>query len=162
MKKTLLLSIAALLFSSCISLAPTSITRNASLDSFKYFYVTPTAERNSVSGSSYGNQYGVYGSTKSNSVSPSEFIASYLMNRGYIRVPEVKAENAKRTMIINYGDGNSRERFDEFAIEVTIQILDAEKNDLICICRADAKASNEAKAIRIAIEKCLDEIFMGR
>ena len=162
MKKALFLSIAAFLFSSCISLAPTSISRNGSLDGYRYFYVTPTAERNSVSGGTYGNQYGVYGSTSSNSVSPSELIAGYLMNRGYVRVPEVKTENAKQTMIINYGDGNSREGLDEFAIEVTIQILDAEKNGLICICRADAKADTEAKAIRRATEKCLNEIFMGR
>ncbi|KWW29075.1 MAG: hypothetical protein AUK63_1631 [bacterium P3] len=162
MKKALLLSIAAFLFSNCISLAPTSISRNGSLEGFRYFYVTPTAERNSVSGGTYGNQNGVYGSTSSNSVSPSELIAGYMMNKGYVRVPEVKAENAKQTMIINYGDGNSREGMDEFAIEVTIQILGAEKNDLICICRADAKANTEAKAIRRATEKCLNEIFIGR
>ena len=162
MKKVFYLSIAVLLFSSCIVLSPTTITRNRSLNDYKYFYVTPTAERNSVSGSTYGNQNGVYGSTSSNSVSPSELIAGYLMNRGYIRVPEVKEENAKQTMIINYGDGNSREGLDEFAIEVTIQILDAEKNSVICICRADAKAGTEAKAIRRATEKCLNEIFLGQ
>lgn len=162
MKKVFLLSIAALLFGGCISLAPTSITRKGTLDGFKYFYVTPTAERNSVSGGTWGNQYGVYGSTSSNSVSPSELIAGYMMNRGYVRVPEVKAENAKQTMIINYGDGNSREGLVGFAIEVTIQILDAEKNDLICICKADEIADTEAKAIRCATEKCLNEIFMGQ
>lgn len=163
MKKTLLLSIAALLFYSCISLSPTTITRNGSLDSFRYFYVTPTSERNSVSGGTYGNQFGVYGSTSSNSVSPSELIAGYLMNRGYIRLPEIKAEKAKQTMIVNYGDGNFREGIEGRAIEVTIQILDAEKNDVICICRADAIADTEAEAISRATEKCLNEIFfMGR
>lgn len=162
MKKILLLLVSAFLFGSCITLTPTSISRNGSLDGFRYFYVIPTAERNSVSGGTYGNQYGVYGSTTSYSVSPSEHIAGYMMNRGYVRVPEVKTENAKYTMIINYGDGNSREGLEGHAIEVTIQILDAENNDLICMCRADAIADTEAKAIRRAIEKCLSEIFEGR
>ena len=73
------------------------------------------------------------------------------MNHGYVRVPELKEQTAKRTMIIR--------KLDEFAIEVTIQILDAETNELICMCRADAKADTEAKAIRCATEKCLNEIF---
>ena len=162
MKKILLLLVSAFLFGSCITLTPTSISRNGSLDGFRYFYVIPTAERNSVSGDTYGNQYGVYGSTRSYSVSPSEHIAGYMMNRGYVRVPEVKTENAKYTMIINYGDSNSREGLEGHAIEVTIQILDAENNDLICMCRADAIADTEAKAIRRAIEKCLNKIFEGR
>lgn len=84
------------------------------------------------------------------------------MNRGYVRVPELKEQTAKRTMIISYGDGNSREKLDEFAIEVTIQIIDAETNELICMCRADAKADTEAKAIRYATEKCLNEIFVAQ
>lgn len=82
-----------------------------------------------------------------------------MMNRGYVRVPEVKEQTTKQTMIINYGDGNFREGAGEFAIEVTIQILNAETNELVCICRADAKADNEAMAIRYATEKCLEEIF---
>lgn len=155
----ILCCVSIFIFSGCISLNPTAISRHGSLDGYRYFYVTPTAERNSVSGGTYGNQYGVFGSTSSNSVSPSELIAGYLMNRGYVRVPEVKEQTAKQTMIINYGDGNSREGLDEFAIEVTIQIINAETNELVCICRADAKADTEAKAIRYATEKCLNEIF---
>ncbi len=162
MKKSLLLSITILLFGSCISIAPTSITRNGSLEGFRFFYVTPTSERNSVSGGTYGNQYGVYGATTSKSVCPSELIAGYMMNNGYVRVPEIKAENAKQTLIINYGDGNFREGVEGHAIEVTIQILDAEKNNLICTCRVDAKADTEAEAIRSAIKKCLNEIFNGQ
>lgn len=155
--------VGTLLFSSCLSLAPTTISRMASLDGYKYFYVTPTAERNSVKGETYGNKGYVYGSTKSNSVNPADLIAGYMMNRGYVRVPEVKQQNAAQTMIINYGDGNSREGFwEERAVEVTIQILNGETNDLICVCRADNKASDEAKAITRAINKCLDEIFLTR
>ncbi len=159
---TILCFAGVILFSGCISLNPTAISRHGSLDGYRYFYVIPTAERNSVSGGTYGNQNGVYGTTSSNSVSPSELIAGYVMNRGYVRVPELKEQTAKRTMIISYGDGNSREKLDEFAIEVTIQILDAETNELVCMCRADAKADTEAKAIRCATEKCLNEIFVAQ
>ena len=156
---TILCCVSIFFFSGCITLNPTAISRYGSLDGYKYFYVTPTAERNSVSGGTFGTQYGVYGSTQSNSVSPSELIAGYMMNRGYVRVPEVKEQTAKQTMIINYGDGNSREGLDEFAIEVTIQILNAETNELVCMCRADAKANTEANAIRAATQDCLYEIF---
>lgn len=155
--------VGTLLFSGCLSLAPTTITRHASLDGYKYFYVTPTAERSSVTGGTYGSKGYVYGSTKSNSVNPADLIAGYMMNRGYVRVPEVKQQNAAQTMIINYGDGNSREGFwEERAVEVTIQILNGETNELICVCRADDKGNDEAKAITRAINKCLDEIFLAR
>ena len=155
--------VGTLLLSSCLSLAPTTISRHASLDGYKYFYVTPTAERSSVTGGTYGSKGYVYGSTKSNSVNPADLIAGYMMNRGYVRVPEVKQQNAAQTMIINYGDGNSREGFwEERAVEVTIQILNGESNELICVCRADDKGNDEAKAITRAINKCLDEIFLAR
>ncbi|MCR5588707.1 MAG: hypothetical protein K6F72_03730 [Bacteroidales bacterium] len=155
--------VGTLLLSSCLSLAPTTITRHASLDGYKYFYVTPTSERSAVTGGTYGHNGNVYGSTRSNSVNPADLIAGYLMNRGYVRVPEVKQQNAAQTMIINYGDGNSREGFwEERAVEVTIQVLNGETNELICVCRADDKGGDEARAITRAINKCLDEIFLQR
>ena len=155
--------VGTLMLSGCLSLAPTTISRMASLDGYKYFYVTPTSERSSVTGETYGHKGNVYGSTKSSSVSPSDLIAGYMMQRGYVRVPEVKQQNAGQTMIVNYGDGNAREGFwEERAVQVTIQILNGETNELICVCTADDKAGNEAKAITRAINKSLDEIFSAR
>lgn len=165
MKKTysfLLLCVGALMFTSCLSIAPTSISRNGSLDGYRYFYVTPTAERSSVTGSTWGNRGNTYGSTSSNSVNPADYIAGYLMSRGYVRVPEVKKENAAQTMVINYGEGNNREGvFKVRAIAVTIQILNGQTNDLVCVCKSEEKASDEAKATREAIDKALNEIFAG-
>ena len=84
------------------------------------------------------------------------------MGRGYVRVPEVKAENADQTMVINYGDGNNREGFwSERAITVTMQILNGKTNDLIVVCKAEEKGGDEAVATRLAIEKALNEIFLG-
>lgn len=166
MKKTfsfLLLCMGAIMFTSCLSIAPTSITRNGSLDGYRYFFVSPTSERNSVNGDTWGDRHGTYGSTSSASVNPADLIAGYLMGRGYIRVPEVKKEDAANTMIINYGDGNMREGvfFDQRAVTVTIQILNGQTNGLVCVCKAEEKANNDAKATRYAIEKALDEIFQG-
>ena len=166
MKKTysiLLCCVGMLLFTSCLSIAPTSITRNGSLDGYRYFYVTPTAERNSVNGDTWGDRHSTYGSTSSSSVNPADLIAGYLMSRGYVRVPEVKKEDAAQTMVINYGDGNMREGvfFDQRAVEVTIQILNGQTNGLICVCKAEEKSNNDAKATRLAIEKALNEIFNG-
>ena len=155
--------VGTLLLSSCLSLAPTTITRHASLDGYKYFYVTPTSERSSVVGGTYGHGGYVYGSTNSSSISPSDLISGYMMNRGYVRVPEVKPQDAAQTLIINYGDGNARVGFwEERAIQVTIQILNGETNALICVCSAEEKAGYEARAIALAINKCLDEIFLQR
>lgn len=152
----------AMLFSGCISISPTFFSQNAPIENYTYFYVTPTAERNSVSGGTYGNQYGVYGSTSSSSVSPSELIAGYLMNCGYVRIPEIKKETAPKTFIINYGDGNVRSGIEGRAIEVTLQLLNAETNDVLCIVRADAIGDTEADAIRNATDKCLNTIFANK
>lgn len=158
----LLLCAGVVLFTSCLSIAPTSISRNGSLEGYRYFYVTPTAERTSVSGDVWGGKSGTYGATTSNSINPADLIAGYLMGRGYVRVPEVKAENANQTMIINYGDGNNREGFwTERAVTVTIQIINGKTNDLLCVCKAEAKGGDDARATRFAIEKALNEIFVG-
>lgn len=153
---------AAMFFNGCISILPTFFSQNAPIENYTYFYVTPTAERHSVSGGTYGNQYGVYGSTSSSSVSPSELIAGYLMNCGYVRIPEIKKETASKTLIINYGDGNLRSGIEGKAIEVTLQLLNAETNDVLCIVRADAIGNTEADAIRNATNKCLNTIFANR
>lgn len=149
--------ISALLWG-CVSLAPTTITRNQTLDGYKYVYITPTAERNSVYGATYG---GSYGAASSNSISPSELIAGYLMNLGYIRIPEIKQDNAKTTFIVNYGDGNMRYEGLNHAIEVTLQLINAETNELICVAKADAIGNTDSDAIRNAINKCLNVIFQN-
>ena len=160
--KLISIIISSALLGGCVSLAPTTITRNQSLDGYKYVYITPTAERNSVSGATFGGSYGVYGATSSNSISPSELIAGFIMNRGYIRVPEIKKENASVTMIVNYGDGNMRyEGLGNHAIEVTLQLISAETNELICVAKADAIGNTDSDAIRNAINKCLNEIFQN-
>ena len=159
----LLLLMGAFIFTSCLSVAPTSISRSGSLEGYRFFYVTPTAERNSVNGDTWGTRGNTYGSTTSSSVNPADLIAGYLMGRGYVRVPEVKKEDAAQTMVINYGDGNMREGafFDQRAAEVTIQILNGQTNALVVVCKAEEKSNNEAKATRLAIEKALNEIFNG-
>lgn len=144
----------------CVHLAPTYISKQTSFDGYKYVYITPTAERNSVQGETFGGQYGIYGVTSSNSVSPSALIASYMMNRGYICVPEIKADISHSTIVINYGDGNMRyEGLGEHAIEVTLQFINAATNELICIVRADAIGDTDADAIKNATNKCLKEVF---
>ena len=70
----LFLCVGVLLFASCLSVAPTSISRNGSLEGYRYFYVTPTSERPSIKGDTWGNKNGTYGSTTSNSVNPADLI----------------------------------------------------------------------------------------
>ena len=92
MKKNILLVLMPFIFVSCVSLQPVIVTRNASLDQYSYFYITPTETKTGSSGSMYGNGQGVYGSSVTKSTNPADIISGYLIKRGMIRLPEIKEE----------------------------------------------------------------------
>ena len=71
---------------------------------FKYAYISPTKELTSSTGSTYGGQYGIYGSSTTKSVNPSDVIAGILIQKGYVILPELNPELAKETLIVNYGE----------------------------------------------------------
>lgn len=164
MKKNILLVLMPFIFVSCISLQPVLqpviVTRNASLDQYSYFYITPTETKTGSSGSMYGNGQGVYGSSVTKSTNPTDIISGYLIKRGMIRLPEIKEELADRTMIINYGETGQRSiGLLGYTIEVTIQILSAKNNEVICILTGEGMGETEADDVRIAIDRCLEEMY---
>lgn len=77
---------------------------------FKYAYISPTKELTSSTGSTYGGQYGIYGSSTTKSVNPSDVIAGILIQKGYVILPDLSPELAKETLIINYGESGRRNR----------------------------------------------------
>lgn len=147
------------LFVSCFTLQPVSVVRNTSMDKYKYFYVTPTESKTGSAGSVFGYNYGVYGSSTTKSTNPADIISGYLMKQGLIRLPEIKKELAEQTMVINYGETDRRPCGFGYSIEVTIQIISAQTSEVICVLTGDGMGETEADDIRIAIERCLDELY---
>lgn len=153
-KLTRLLILSLLTFG-CASLRPATSIKNGSLDSYKYFYITPTNSLTSSSGATISGQY--YSSSKT--VNPSDMITGILSKDGLIRLPELKPELTDETMIINYGESGRRNTgLGGYTIEVTIQFISAKTSSLVCSCTAEGQGSTEADDIRQAITRCLNEL----
>lgn len=158
--KIIVLALMPLVFASCVSLQPVRVTRNTSLDNYTYFYITPTETKTGSTGGVYGNGYGVYGSSRSKSTNPADIISGYLIKRGMVRLPEVKSDLADKTMIINYGEtGRRGTGLGGYTIEITLQILSAKTSEVICVVTGEGQGETEADDIRIAINRCLEEIY---
>lgn len=160
LKKITLLALMPLIFASCVSLQPVRVTRNTSLDNYTYFYITPTETKTGSTGGVYGNGYGVYGSSLSKSTNPADIISGYLIKRGMVRLPEVRSDLADKTMIINYGETGRRSTgLGGYTIEITLQILSAKTNEVVCVVTGEGQGETEADDIRIAINRCLEELY---
>lgn len=147
---------------SCASLQPAVVNHQTSLDGYRYVYITPTTGLTSGTGSVYGGNYGVYGSSVNKSVNPSNIIAGYMMRLGYIQVPEIKPELASQTLIVNYGETGRRNILGGllgYTIEITLQFLSAQTLDIVCTSTAEGMGSTEADDIRIAINRALEHVF---
>jgi curli biogenesis system outer membrane secretion channel CsgG len=160
--KIIVFALMPIIFASCasVSLQPVSVTRNASLDNYTYFYITPTETKTGSTGGVNGNGYGVYGFSLSKSTNPSDIISGYLIKKGMVRLPEVKDNLADKTLIINYGETGRRSTgLGGYAIEITLQILSAKTSEVICVATGEGQGSTEADDIRIAINRCLEELY---
>lgn len=159
-KSFLLTIISSVLLCGCATLNPVSVTKNSSPDSYKYVYTSPTKSLTSSTGGVYGGAYGVYGSTTSKSVNPTDVITGILAKNGFIRLPELKNELSEETLIINYGESGRRNTgMGGYTIEVTIQFVSAKSNELISSCTAEGQGQTEADDIRQAITRCLSALF---
>ena len=137
------------------------MTRNSSLENYKYVYITPTAGLTSGSGAYSGGYgpYGGYGFMQSKSVNPSDIIAGVMIKNGFTRLSEIDPELVDKTLIVNYGESGRRNVFLGYAIEVTLQFLSAETHEVLCTCTAEGMGETEVDDIRIAVNKALKEIF---
>lgn len=140
---------------SCGSLRPATVTRHSSLEGYKYAYMNSTSTKIGSAGYFYNGM----GASETKSTNPSEIISGFLMKKGFIIVPELKPENESHTIVVNYAETGRRNLNLGYAIEITIQILSATDNSLLCTGTAEGQGSTEADDIRIAINRCLAEIF---
>ncbi len=159
LKNIIVFALMPLLFASCASLQPVKITRNAPLDQFTYFYITPTEAKTGSSGVGYNLGNGIYASSPTKSTNPADIIVGHLIKRGFIRLPEIKDELADRTMIINYGETGRRSTGLGYTIEITLQILSAKTSEVVCVVTGEGQGETEADDIRIAINRCLEEMY---
>ena len=157
--KAILIVCGLLAITACASLRPVTINRVESIDNYKYVYITPTAELTSSTGVVYGGDYSVYSSTQ-RSINPGDIIAGSLLKKGYTRLPQLVPELLDETLIVNYGESGRRGTgLGGYTIEVTIQFLSARTNKIVCTCTGEGQGSTEADDIRIAINRCLDEVL---
>lgn len=139
----------------CAPLKQVTVVKNDKIENYKYVYISPTKSLTSSSGGVYGGNYGVYGSTTSKSVNPSDVISGILLKNGFSQLPELKPELTDETLIVNYGESGRRNRGLGYTIEVTIQFLSAKTNTTVCSCTAEGQGATEADDIRQAITRCL-------
>ena len=150
---------AFILLVGCMPLQQVLVMRVDKIENYKYFYITPTNRINSSTGAVYGNQYGVYGGSKSKSINPSELISGVLLKEGFLQTPELRPELINETLIINYGESGRRPRGFGYTIEVTIQFLSAKTNAKVCSCSAEGQGETEVDDIRMAINRCLSGVM---
>lgn len=139
-----------------------TVSSPGTLNEYKYAYIVPTGERSSVSGSTYGNQYGTYGSTLTKSTNAGDIISGYLMKKGFVIVDKVPDDISKKCVIISFGESGRRNLNWGYTIEVTLQFLDGVTRDPICVVTGEGQGSTEADDIRIAVTRCLDAVFEGK
>ncbi len=134
---------------------PATSVKNASLDSYRYIYVTQTNSLTSSSGITINGDL----LSTSNTVNPADLITGIFIKEGLIRLPELKPELAEETIIINYGESGKRNTgLGGYTLEVTIQLISAKTSSLVCSCTAEGQGSTEADDIRQAITRCLNEL----
>lgn len=88
----------------CAPLKQVTVVKNDKIENYKYVYISPTKSLTSSSGGVYGGNYGVYGSSTSKSVNPSDVISGILLKNGFSQLPELKPELTDETLIVNYGE----------------------------------------------------------
>lgn len=147
-------AVAAILFaltlSGCALNAP-QVKTYLPLSQFEYAYIAPTG---SVLGA-----FGGYSQGNLSSVNPRDFIAGQLFKRGIIVVPEINPEQAQKTLVVSYGEGDKRNILVGYALEVTIQLTTADMNKLVAVATAEGYGETESDKIRDAISQAMTALF---
>lgn len=156
----LFLFVIALALGSCGVMRPATTDIKTPLANYKYFYVLETTGLTSSVGGVVGFSSGdAYGTGYGKSVNPQDMVSGYLMKKGFVRLPELKPELLKETMVVSYGESGRRAAGLGYAIEVTIQLTDAGTHALIATATAEGQGETEADDIRKAIIRAMDALF---
>ena len=80
------------------------------------------------------------------------------MKKGFIIVSSPTSHShTARILAVNYGQSGKRELglLGDMALEVSIQMLDAQTKEPVYICTAEGQGDTESDSIAEAIERCL-------
>jgi len=146
------------LVSGCATLKDPEITKRGEIEEYSFVVLPNAANLSSSSGGVYGNQYGVYGSSSSKEINPSNVIEGILLKRGLISTDTVTAETKDKTLIVKYGESGRRDvagGLGGYTLEVTIVIVTATTSEIFYSCVAEGQGSTEVDDIRQAIHRCL-------
>ena len=152
----------SILINSCRVVKAPVITKNYSINEYKYVFIPTTNSLTSGAGRVYGNPGGAYGVSATKSVNPSDVISGILLKEGFTILPEMKQEFVDKTLIVNYGESGRRNVagcLGCYTIEVTITFISAKSYETMCSCTAEGMGQTEADDIRIAITRCLSGLF---
>lgn len=148
-----------IIFSSgCAILKAPQINNAGDLSQYRFMILPKTNNLSSSSGSVYGSQYGIYGSSASKEVNPSQIIEGILLKRGIVSAESVKPETEERTILVKYGESGKRDiagGLGGYTLEVTIALISAKTNEVVYSCTAEGQGSTEVDDIREAIHRCL-------
>ncbi len=137
-------------------LKPVIISKKQDFSRFKYFVITPSATLTSGSGAIYG----LNGAISSKSINPSDLIGGILTKNNFIRLPLVNPDLSAQTLVVNFGESGRRDTgLGGYTIEVTIQFVSANSNEIISSCTAEGQGLTETDDVRIAVERCLNELM---
>lgn len=158
--KLVFMLLLGLIITSCgVQLLTPTVNITVPINGYKYFFVTPTEEKNSTTGYVYNG----IGSSTTHSVNPADIITGCLVKRGYTRVPELKEENLDKTFVVNYGETGRRQAgLFSYTIEITLQFIAAETHEVLCISTAEGCGSTEADDVRLAINRAMDALFSAK
>jgi hypothetical protein len=159
LKSIVLLLLFGLMFG-CVAinppLKPVIISNKQDISRFKYFVITPSATLTSGTGAIYG----LNGAISSKTISPSDLIGGILTKKNFIRLSQVNPDLSAQTMVVNFGESGRRDTgLGGYTIEVTIQFVSANSNEIISSCTAEGQGLTETDDVRIAVERCLNELM---
>ncbi|MBQ7551400.1 MAG: hypothetical protein IJT04_07730 [Bacteroidales bacterium] len=92
-------------------------------------------------------------------MSPADIISGHFINKGYIRVTEIKPEIARQTIVINYGETDRGYINLSRRVSIVIQLVSANNNELIGVCKGEGQGETDADAVKNAIDRCLEAFF---
>lgn len=155
MIRIILCVILAFVFVGCAVLEPVKHKTYADLSKYQYAIMSQSATLNSGAGyMGYGTDGG-FGYSVSKSVNPSDIIAGILMDKGFVIIDVPQGD---QTLIVKYGQGGRRDvagGLGGYTLSVNIQMLDAQTQKLVFMCKAEGQGHTEADDLREAITRCL-------
>jgi len=149
------------LASGCAVLKVPEIAKRGEINQYSFVVLPSAANLSSSSGGVYGNEYGVYGSSSSKEINPSNIIEGILLKKGLISTDTVTPENKDRTLIVKYGESGRRDvagGLGGYTLEVTIVFVAANTSEIIYSCVAEGQGETEVDDIREAIHRCLSGV----